>query len=136
MWGRNINVSFQTKLLCLLLFSITPGLVFYYINVALYCNYDLFGGIPCVLTHLSELNLLEEIRALLISFNIVIWWTALQTILAIIPDIIHKYYTSYNGGTKEGLISPGGYTYKYNINGLQAWLISVTLFILCSWPYN
>jgi 7-dehydrocholesterol reductase len=133
-WGRNVKVSFLNKLLCLLLFSVTPGLVFYYINTAMYCNYDIFDGVSCLLSgDLSLTNEVEQFKDFLRAINIVVVWLTLQFLLALLPDVIHKCYSSYHGGRKEGLITPGGYIYEYNINGLQAWLISVTLFIIGSY---
>jgi len=133
MWGRNINISFQTKLLCLLLFTFTPFIVFYYITIGLYCDYDLEGGGKCVIEHYTNLNVMDEMWSLLISYNILIWWILLQLILAVIPDVLHKIIPWYSGGKKKGLISPGGHIYGYNINGLQAWLISNMIFILGIW---
>jgi 7-dehydrocholesterol reductase len=60
-------------------------------------------------------------------------WFLFQLVLALLPDCLHKIFPSYQGGIKQGNISPAGYTYDYNINGLQAWMISMIFFIVGSY---
>lgn len=51
-------------------------------------------------------------------------WIVFQVILAIIPDVLHYVLPYYAGGVQEGAVTPAGKVNKYNINGLQAWLIT------------
>ena len=127
-WGRNGKVSFLNNLLCMAIFLGTPMLVIYYINTALRCDSNLVNGISCLFS--GELFGIYEYKmeSLLNAIIIVVIWVTFQLILAVFPDIIHKIYPYYKGGVKEGLTSPGGCNYKYNINGLQAWLISLLAF--------
>ncbi|CAH6419730.1 Ergosterol biosynthesis ERG4/ERG24 family protein [uncultured virus] len=128
-WGRNVNVSNRERFLCLFLFLAAPLIVLYSIQTAFYCNYDIFAGITssCLISHIFDpLELYSALKILLI-------WMTLQISLALLPDIIHKIFPFYQGGTKCGSVSPAGYIYEYNINGFQAWLISIFLFIVGSY---
>jgi 7-dehydrocholesterol reductase len=61
-------------------------------------------------------------------FAAVIWWICFQLLLAMLPDILHKLIPYYVGGVREGSVTPAGHRLKYNINGLQAWIITHSLF--------
>lgn len=128
MWGRNSNSKYKDILLCLFLFTMTPFIVIYSLQTVFYCDSNIFLGLvtPCMYDHLHLPDLSPAI-------SIFIVWILLQIFLALIPDVIHLIIPSYQGGIKSGSISPGGYVYKYNINGFQAWLISITLFIFGSY---
>lgn len=119
-WGRHTDVSFYDNISCLFLFLTTPVIVFYFINTALYHNYNLLN---------FTLYLYTDVDKLYTAGKVICSWLALQVYLALIPDIIHYVLPNYKGGIQHGSLSPGGYIYKYNINGLQAWIISILLFI-------
>lgn len=57
---------------------------------------------------------------------------ALQIVLALIPDFLHRLIPAYQGGECYGSVTPAGYRNKYNINGMQAWLISHLLFFVAT----
>jgi len=129
MWGRNIKISIRDRLLCLLLFITSPLIVFYAIQTAFNCNCSILDSIssPCILSYYDVDN--SFISDILYAYKIVILWLLLQLLLACLPDLVHIIFPLYKGGIKEGNPSPGGIIYKYNINGFQAWLISMALFI-------
>uniref|UniRef100_A0A8C6VTH1 7-dehydrocholesterol reductase n=1 Tax=Naja naja TaxID=35670 RepID=A0A8C6VTH1_NAJNA len=54
-------------------------------------------------------------------------WVMFQAFLFMIPDFCHKFIPGFRGGVQEGAISPAGFILKYEINGLQAWLITHAL---------
>ena len=46
-----------------------------------------------------------------------------------LPDVCHFIIPCYRGGVCLGAVTPAGNRLKYGINGLQAWIISNTLFL-------
>lgn len=63
----------------------------------------------------------------------VILWVSFQFVLALLPDYLHRIIPIYKGHIQQGPVSPGGNVYNYNINGLQAFLLTHLLFwcIIC-----
>nr|XP_002127572.1 7-dehydrocholesterol reductase [Ciona intestinalis] len=51
-------------------------------------------------------------------------WIAFQILLSALPDIVHLILPRYVGGIQPGAVTPSGRVNRYNINGLQAWLIT------------
>jgi 7-dehydrocholesterol reductase len=132
---------------CVLSMIITPLIVLYWMVSAFYCESDILGGMSCVLSNLDIVQFYDNKPA----YGIVICWLVLQLALYFSPDIIHKIsgvsqnnpgdfwdimLPGYRGGIQYGAVSPGGYVYWYNINGLQAWIISNILFVAGAyWEY-
>ena len=52
-----------------------------------------------------------------------------QVVLYNLPDMLHKLIPGYVGGIQMGAVTPSGLVNPYNINGLQAWVISNGLFL-------
>ncbi|XP_006761431.2 PREDICTED: 7-dehydrocholesterol reductase [Myotis davidii] len=46
-----------------------------------------------------------------------------------LPDVCHRFLPGYVGGVQEGAVTPAGVINKYEINGLQAWLITHLLWL-------
>jgi len=70
-----------------------------------------------------------EMKALFI----ILGWLIFQAFLYLfVPDRIHKILPAYRGGIQQGSITPGDNVLSYQINGLQAWIISHSLFLLGS----
>lgn len=126
MWGRNTNVSHLEEITWLLVFISTPILVLFYIQTAFYCECSSLNIISCVINNLN-------LPPLNNACFIITVWMLLQLGLALLPDYIHLIFNSYQGGIKQGTISPAGKVYSYNINGLQAWLLSIILFLILSY---
>jgi 7-dehydrocholesterol reductase len=60
-------------------------------------------------------------------------WVLFQVVLAVfIPDGLHKILPNYRGGVMKGAVTPAGNQLLYNINGLQAWVISHIAFLTLS----
>lgn len=60
-------------------------------------------------------------------------WILFQVVLSYLEDGIHRLSflrNYYSGGIKNGPINPTGEVLRYKINGLQAWIISHTLYFL------
>lgn len=64
------------------------------------------------------------------AVKILIVWMILQLILACVPDFIHRLVPSYRGGIQKGATTPSGHRLSYNINGLQAWVVSQLFFFV------
>ncbi|KAG3284438.1 7-dehydrocholesterol reductase [Ictidomys tridecemlineatus] len=65
-------------------------------------------------------------------------WVAFQVLLyTMLPDFCHRFLPGYVGGVQEGAVTPAGAVNKYQVNGLQAWLITHLLWFanshLLSW---
>jgi len=41
-----------------------------------------------------------------------------------LPDYLHELLPWYNGSIQNEQTTPAGYTLKYNVNGLQSWIIT------------
>ncbi|XP_036620073.1 7-dehydrocholesterol reductase isoform X2 [Trichosurus vulpecula] len=62
--------------------------------------------------------------------QIYIAWVTFQVVLyMMIPDYCHKFLPGYVGGIQEGAVTPAGIVNKYEVNGLQAWLITHLLWL-------
>lgn len=129
MWGRNINPSFLDILSCLSIFILSPLFVFCYIHAALYENYNLLSTILKSYHPIAWIT--SNFYSLIFALGMVAVWVLFQIILACIPDIFHYIYPNYQGGIKNGSITPAGFVHKYNINGFQAWIISTIIFLYC-----
>ncbi len=63
-------------------------------------------------------------------------WFLFQGVLAFLPDCLHKVFPSYQGGVINGAVTPAGNTLPYQINGLQAWVISHLVFLAGAFVFN
>lgn len=131
-WGRAWKVGAWTLSSCIGLLVFSPLMVLYFYVAAFY--YD--GALSAPLIDLMSGNIsLATLWKQLPSFSlaalgIITFWLVLQLVLAILPDNIHKYIPAYQGGKQQGATTPAGERLSYNINGLQAWLLSHALFFI------
>ncbi|KAL0187942.1 hypothetical protein M9458_015041, partial [Cirrhinus mrigala] len=57
-------------------------------------------------------------------------WVTFQVVLYMcVPDFIHKILPGYVGGVQEGARTPAGLINKYEVNGLQCWIITHALWV-------
>ncbi|HRD55223.1 MAG TPA: hypothetical protein PLC42_02390 [Parachlamydiaceae bacterium] len=130
-WGRASTASVFTLLSCFFIMSLTPLLVFYFYISGTQFSGSLSGLAAFLLQHAAlwkELFPAFSMSALAYFF----FWVFFQGLLALMPDFLHKWIPSYQGGVRFGAVTPAGNCLAYNINGLQAWAISHILFIVCS----
>lgn len=127
-WGRASDVSLGTLFGCIAIFALSPLLVFYFYISA----FEFDASLIAPLQNAWTLFPLPSLSALLI----VSLWILFQGLLAILPDIFHKFIKNYQGGETFGAITPAGNSLKYNINGLQAWAISNAAFIILTFGLN
>lgn len=136
LWGRAWEFNWSTLFSALLIMIFTPLMVVYFYIACTYFQGSLLA--PIVYQFENNASLLELIpsfegNALLLYF----FWFSLQAVLAVLlPDVLHKVVPSYRGGIQEGAVTPAGQKLKYNINGLQAWIISHILFFFGAFVFN
>lgn len=126
-WGRASSVSWPTFIGCLLILTGSPLLVIYFLLSAFYNDASLWGiwnqNIPFVGPSIASLSLF-------------LGWVAFQVGLYLVPDYLHRFIPGYQGGIIDGAVTPAGNKLPYSINGLQAWLISNSLFVLGAFYFN
>lgn len=130
-WGRAWSASIATRIAVWAILICAPLMVFYF-----YVSAASFGG--------ALSGPILALRFPLPPFEWSVWglyaiWFAFQLLLALsVPDILHKFLPGYRGGKQLGAITPAGHRHTYQINGLQAWLITHIVFffgyLLGWWP--
>lgn len=123
-WGRSSDVSLGTLLGCIAIFVLSPLLVFYFYVSAMQFEASLIAPL--------QFNWDTLPKPSLFSFSLLSFWILFQIVLALLPDRLHKWIPNYQGGETLGAVTPAGNRLKYNINGLQAWIISHLAFIMLS----
>lgn len=137
-WGRASQVSTSAFLGSLFLLTLSPFLVFYFYISAFYFDCSLIA--PLQALYVREISFSEFVGMFPpLSLDAVVLfaiWLVLQMSLAAMPDVLHKVFPKYQGGKCLGSVTPAGHKHTYNINGLQAWLISHVLFIGASFGFG
>lgn len=129
-WGRAWQVSLPTLLSCLILLTTSPLMVFYFYIVAFHFDCSLTAPIEALLNNTMVFaDLVSLIPSPSVNaIGIFTIWIALQIILALLPDVLHRLIPSYQGGDSLGSVTPAGNRLTYQINGMQAWLITHLFF--------
>lgn len=135
-WGRAWDFSWFTFLSTLLIVTTTPFMVIYfYIACAHYQGSLLAPTIDAMQGNVSLWQLLPSFN--MSALKVYTAWFSLQIVLAVfIPDMMHQWLPGYRGGVQSGSVTPAGKQLKYNINGLQAWVISHALFFLGAYAFG
>lgn len=134
-WGRAWQSTWFTALSTLFLISTTPLMVFYFFISFAYFDCSLVA--PLWQAWKGELTAPQLWQMLPpISFQAFLLygvWFSLQVVLAVrVPDRLGRFVPGYFGGRHEGAVTPAGNKLVYEINGLQAWLITHVLFVVFS----
>lgn len=132
-WGRNYKPSFTDKLTVILMLIFCPLIALLFFVV----NYGAFkGSLDSFFKEIFQSNFSNLIDALP-KFNLEVFmyclaWILFQILLASIPDKVGSIIKCYKGGICKGQTTPAGHILKYQVNGLQAWIITHILFLfLC-----
>jgi 7-dehydrocholesterol reductase len=138
LWGRAWNPSWATTLGCVSIFLFAPLTAFYFYICAFHFDCSLWLPIQKMWT--GELSIISFFH-LLPPFSwaaggLFLIWVGIQAVLAVLPDVMHRIFKSYQGGKIEGAITPAGLSLIYRINGLQAWVISHILFFLGAFVFD
>lgn len=131
-WGRAWAVELRTFLGCLLILTLSPLMVMYFYICAFSYDCSLTGPIYDILNgNLTRAAIWEKLPHFSMqALAIFALWLGLQLVLAIIPDFVHRIVRIYRGGPQLGAMTPAGNRLWYEINGLQAWIVSHVLFIV------
>lgn len=127
-WGRAWKTTWLSLFSTIGLLVTAPLMVLYFFVSCVHFNGSLFG--PAAALYSGE----ATIGSLFPSFSLTalalyIGWFTFQVALYVgLPDILHKIIPGYRGGRQEGAITPAGNQLVYQINGLQAWVITHLLF--------
>ncbi|XP_049748746.1 7-dehydrocholesterol reductase isoform X2 [Elephas maximus indicus] len=126
-WGRAWEVDWFSlgSVIFLLLFA--PFIVYYFIMACDQYSCSLMAPVVDIVTgraHLSDIwaktppvtKKAAQLYAVWVTFQVVLY--------SLLPDFCHKFLPGYIGGVQEGAVTPAGAVNKYEINGLQAWLIT------------
>lgn len=130
-WGRAWAVELKTTLSCLLILAFTPMMVLYFYICAFNYECSLIAPIGGLISGNISLKDFREMMPQFSTHTLQIYaiWIGLQLALFILPDFIHRIVKTYHGGKQLGAMTPAGNRLWYNINGLQAWIISHLLFL-------
>ncbi|TSL68253.1 7-dehydrocholesterol reductase [Bagarius yarrelli] len=129
-WGRAWEVDWFSLSGVILLLCLAPFIVFFFIMTCdqYQCSItlvllDIFNG------DASPLSILKQAPSLTwTAAKIYAIWVTFQVVLyTCIPDVTHKLLPGYVGGVQEGARTPAGLINKYQINGLQCWIITHAL---------
>ncbi|XP_048887475.1 7-dehydrocholesterol reductase [Brienomyrus brachyistius] len=126
-WGRAWEVDWFSLISVILLLSLAPFIVFFFIMA---CDQYQCSVTQPLLDLYSGEATLRSIWKLTPAFSwtaakIYAAWVSFQVVLFMcVPDIIHKLLPVYVGGIQGGARTPAGYINKYEINGLQSWIIT------------
>lgn len=123
-WGRSAKVNWSTFLGCLALFIFSPMMVLYFYIAAFHFDGSLQMPLQAIWEYLPPFSLA--------AIPLLAIWLALQIILALLPDKLHRLFPQYQGGKVLGAVTPAGNRLTYRINGLQAWVLSHLLFLTAS----
>lgn len=125
-WGRTSTPSFLARNVMLGLFYFSPVvcLVFAVANT----KYN--GSFEEMYYHFEWDSIYVSHDQFMSALRFVSMWILAQIILALIPDICNKVVPRYVGGRQVGQTTPSGNVLTYNINGLQAWLITIVTFLV------
>lgn len=126
-WGRAWEVDWFSLASVIFLLLFAPFIVYYFIMACDQFQCSLTA--PVLDLALGRVRLadiwartpgLTRVAAQLYAV-----WVSFQVLLYMgLPDFCHKILPGYVGGVQEGAITPAGIINKYQINGLQAWLIT------------
>jgi len=125
-WGRAWQVSTTTLLGCLFILTVCP-----FIPTVFYITLHHFGGcITDVIKFVTSDDVtMDDVISKFPVFSmettkIYFAWVAFQAVLAMLPDVLQYIIPGYVGGIQHGAITPAGQVPAYNVNGLQAWVIT------------
>ncbi|CAK8673420.1 unnamed protein product [Clavelina lepadiformis] len=136
-WGRAWSVDFRTLLGCMfVLFGCPLFPMFFHISCTRH-DCSLLQTFTAVFDNLNVTTFLSVIPQISVQTGIIYAsWVAWQVILSLLPDVLHYVIPGYKGGWQKGAVTPAGNVDDYNINGLQAWLLTHLLWFLNAFKWR
>ncbi|XP_069479556.1 7-dehydrocholesterol reductase [Ambystoma mexicanum] len=138
-WGRAWEVDWFSLACVIFLLMFAPLIVYYFVMSCDQYQCALTGPIIDVYTRPSHLTEIWN-RTQFLNWraaNIYFVWVTFQVFLYMfIPDLCHKFLPGYIGGVQEGARTPAGTVNKYEINGLQAWIITHILWFANAYHFH
>ncbi|XP_059832029.1 7-dehydrocholesterol reductase isoform X2 [Hypanus sabinus] len=129
-WGRAWEVDWFSLASVVFLLLCAPLIVFYFVMSCDQFQCALSGPLLSVYSGKTSISDIWD-RAPSFSWTaakIYTLWICFQVFLYIcVPDVCHKLFPGYIGGIQNGACTPAGLINKYEINGLQAWIITHSL---------
>ena len=126
-WGRNSTPSCFTRIGVSIMFFSVPFIAY----IFQITNIKFNGSLINFFTNATYDNVFDKNYIDYQVFLMIALWIIFQMILFVLPDILHKILCIYRGGIQEGSITPAGNKMYYNINGLQALIITFITFFVC-----
>lgn len=139
-WGRAWEVDWFSLASVVFLLLFAPFIVYYFIMACDQYSCSLTAPVVDLATGRARLADIwaKTPPVTTKAAQIYAAWVTLQVLLyMLLPDFCHKFLPGYVGGVQEGAVTPAGAVNKYEINGLQAWLLTHLLWFanahLFSW---
>ncbi|KAM9302403.1 7-dehydrocholesterol reductase [Gastrophryne carolinensis] len=138
-WGRAWEVDWFSLGSVIFLLMFAPLIVYYFVMSCDQYQCALTGPVLDLYSGKTQLYDIWSRTPLLTSKAIYIYavWVSFQVFLyMVIPDVCHKFLPGYVGGVQEGALTPAGIINKYEVNGLQAWIITHILWFANAYHFN
>ncbi|XP_026945677.1 7-dehydrocholesterol reductase isoform X3 [Sagmatias obliquidens] len=135
-WGRAWEVDWFSLASVTFLLLFAPFIVYYFIMACDQYSCSLTAPLVDIATGQARLSDIwaKTPPVTMKAAQIYVAWVTFQVLLyVLLPDFCHKFLPGYVGGVQEGAMTPAGIVNKYEINGLQAWLITHLLWFLNSY---
>lgn len=138
-WGRAWEVDWFSLASILFLLAFAPFIVFYFVMSCDQYQCALTGPLIDLYTgKCSLLDIWNRVPSFTWSaVNICAAWVTFQVFLYMfVPDVCHKFLYGYVGGVQEGACTPAGTLNKYEVNGLQAWIITHAVWLASAYYFH
>lgn len=138
-WGRAWEVDWFSLASVIFLLLFAPFIVYYFIMACDQYGCSLMAPVVDLAAGRARLaDIWARTPPVTVkAAQIYAAWVTFQVLLYMLPDFCHKFLPGYVGGVQEGAVTPTGAVNKYEINGLQAWLLTHLLWFanvhLLSW---
>lgn len=137
-WGRTSSPSGASALTARILLFVCPIVCLFFANANINYNgsfWEMLNGFDIPTVH-SIPNFSETAVVRWNVIYVLSGWLLFQWVLALLPDFCSKILPIYQGGIQRGQATPAGRILKYNINGLQAWIVTHLTFLIGTyWGY-
>nr|XP_028584701.1 7-dehydrocholesterol reductase-like isoform X2 [Podarcis muralis] len=137
-WGRAWKVDWFSLACVIFLLLFAPFIVYYFIMSCDQYSCSLTKpAIDLVTGKASLLDIWHKTPPLTWkAATLYASWVIFQVFLYMLPDFCHKFIPYFRGGVQEGAVTPAGAVLKYEVNGLQAWLITHILWFANAYHFH